>query len=141
MLDCFPNVHCRCTIYLQWLLHMLIHTYICDGNEQMCLWPMQLKMNGHVKKRAGLFPYDDGIHKNRSLHSKLSVYRCFQLQNTSLLKHIPTATTCLTYYYGFFPNTVLTLKYKFILALAGCGYVSVWVSVGGHCCAAVEFTQ
>lgn len=37
---------------------------------------MQLKMNGRVKKRAGLFPYDDNIHKNRSLHSKLSVYRC-----------------------------------------------------------------
>lgn len=66
---------------------------------------MQLKMNGHVKKRAGLFPYDDDTHKNRSLHSKLSVYRCkggFQLQNTGLLKHIPTTTTCLTYYYGFF---------------------------------------
>lgn len=33
LLDSFPNVHCRCTIYLQWLLHMLIHTYICDGEE------------------------------------------------------------------------------------------------------------
>lgn len=26
-----------------------------------------------------------------------------------------------------------------VLALAGCCYVSAWVSVGGHCCA--EFTQ
>jgi len=37
---------------------------------------MQLKMNGHVRKIPELFPYDDDIHKNRSLHSKLSVYRC-----------------------------------------------------------------
>lgn len=67
---------------------------------------MQLKMNGHVKKRVGLFPYNDDIHKNRSLHSKLSVYRCreggIQLKNTSLLKYIPTSTSCLSYYHGVF---------------------------------------
>lgn len=37
---------------------------------------MQLKMNGHVKKIPELFLCDGDIHKNRSLHSKWSVYKC-----------------------------------------------------------------
>lgn len=33
LLGSFSNVHCSCTVHLQFLLHMLIRTYIYDVNE------------------------------------------------------------------------------------------------------------